>query len=109
MTPGQLYNLKAWRICTKKCTKKVVQDTFAKKGILKYCTKKVNKKSWTPKSCKKIVTKKLYVPTIHHADKCARETLKELVTWIGLKQLRKPEERVAQCGKSLWKKEEKSK
>ena len=41
---------------------------------------------------------------MHHADKCARETLKELVTWIGLEQLRKPEERVAQCGKSLFKK-----
>ena len=53
---------------------------------------------------KKIVTKKLYVPTMHHADKCARETLKELVTWIGLEQLRKPEERVEQCGKSLFKK-----
>ena len=53
---------------------------------------------------KKIVTKKLYVPTMHHADKCARETLKELVTWIGLEQLRKPEERVVQCGKSLFNK-----
>ena len=63
--------------------------------------KKGEQKSCTPQSCKKIVTKKLYVPTMHHADKCARETLKELVTWIGLKQLRKPEERVAQCGKSL--------
>ena len=25
----------------------------------------------------------------------------DCITWIGLKQLRKPEERVAQCGKSL--------
>ena len=50
------------------------------------------------------MTKKLYVPTMHHADKCARETLKELVTWIGLEQLRKPEERVVQCAKSLFKK-----
>ena len=41
---------------------------------------------------------------MYHADKCARETLKELVTWIGLEQLRKPEERVPQCGKSLFKK-----
>ena len=72
--------------------KKIVQ-TFLKKS----CTKK----SAQQKVVKKIVTKKLYVPTMHHADKCARETLKELVTWIGLKQLRKPEERVAQCGKSL--------
>ena len=55
------------------------------------CTKKVAQQ----KVVNKIVTKKLYVPTMHHADKCARETLKELVTWIGLKQLRKPEKRVA--------------
>ena len=103
MTPGQLYDLKkkleefAQKNCAKRCTKKIVQ-TFLKKS----CTKKrCTKKSAQQKVVKKIVTKKLYVPTMHHADKCARETLKELVTWIGLKQLRKPEERVAQCGKSL--------